>query len=231
MFKSLLGGIFGGISARRQNKFNAAQADKQMAFQERMSNTAYQRAMTDMKAAGLNPMLAAMKGGATTPSGAAAKSADIASSINTGINSAATISTMKRTKKTNDLIHKTPILQKIDAMRSVGINPTAMINTGFGGMYVANEMRKMLGGKGKKMSFPSLPNTAKTVTMDSKGRINTPKSLFPTAAKSLGTTLGLALLQGSYNQIPKYKSRSKADKVAYKKSYRFNYGMIPPGIN
>ncbi|AXL15555.1 DNA pilot protein [Microviridae sp.] len=72
--------IAGGTTAlgsHMANTANARSSAKQMRFQERMANTAYQRQMRDMQLAGINPMLAMSSGGASTPSGASAPSSNV----------------------------------------------------------------------------------------------------------------------------------------------------------
>lgn len=63
-------GVYNQISNNAAMSYNSAQAAKNRAWQEQMSNTAYQRAVEDMRKAGINPILAYQQGGASTPGGA-----------------------------------------------------------------------------------------------------------------------------------------------------------------
>lgn len=83
LFGTNLGGFLGALTNRitanhltgaeqEQNAWNAEQAQLDRDFQERMSNTQYQRGVADMRAAGVNPALAMSNGGAAAPSGSTA---------------------------------------------------------------------------------------------------------------------------------------------------------------
>jgi hypothetical protein len=106
MWPSLLGelaiGALGYKGTKDQNVASASQAQNQMDFQERMSNTAVQRRMADLQKAGINPIIAGSKE-ASTPAGAMAPQFNKATVALSNLGTAAGIAnTMANTLKTTN---------------------------------------------------------------------------------------------------------------------------------
>lgn len=118
----IIGGLFGMSAQKKANKANIKLQREQQAWEERMSNTSWQRGVQDMLKAGINPMLSVSQGGASTPnvSAATVQPEDaIAKGVSSAGSKAAQMLTLEnlaqQTRKTSEEADSLNIRNTIDA--------------------------------------------------------------------------------------------------------------------
>ncbi len=111
-------GIYNHIEQNAAMSYNSAEALANREWQERMSNTAYQRAVEDMRKAGINPILAYANGGASTPGGSGATITG--ASMGMPASSALSVSTMNGNVPTSYYNHSESESQWYQLAEAVG---------------------------------------------------------------------------------------------------------------
>jgi len=130
MFDGLLGAVVSGIGGVVQNQMNQDEAQRNRDFQTQMSNTAYQRGMKDMKAAGLNPILAYQKGPASSPTGNAAVATNVGEQMVSGYNTARRVEAdVPKTEADTALSKSNALLSAEQIKNAVATNENIRANT------------------------------------------------------------------------------------------------------
>lgn len=132
---NLIPGIGDARAQEAANEYNIKLDQMNRRWMEQMSNTSYQRAMTDMKKAGLNPILAYQQGGASVPNTAApqvgsasrTRLADSALQAYTGISAARTQSQQAQTAQAQ--MESSTKLQTAQTAKEVAQTRQTMVDT------------------------------------------------------------------------------------------------------
>jgi len=132
-------GLFSAFSASKSqektNEANAALSREQMEFQERMSSTAHQREVADLRAAGLNPVLSA-NGGASSPGGSMATMVNPdASTSERVLNSARAAAEIQLTKETSKTQQSQQELNRANATKATAEADLARGSINIPGFY------------------------------------------------------------------------------------------------
>lgn len=152
----ILGGITSGIFGKQRDDDQKREAQKQRTFQKGMSDTAHQREVEDLIAAGLNPILSAGGPGASTPSGSQAQMNGLSEAINKGFNSAlafktavANVGQIKR--QTNQIRQTTKGIKTENAIKEIELNHAKQLydvvnsSSALKGLYYGGQAAKQAG--------------------------------------------------------------------------------------
>lgn len=203
-----IGGSFDSSSAQATaNTANKKLSNNQMRFQERMSSTAHQRQVKDLKAAGLNPILSANTG-ASSPAGSMATMQSTEKDAQSTIASAASTAMQAKTLK-QDLKNLKSTNEQISAQTKKTNAETTLLEAG----GPVAELKKQL-GRAAQQQVQGITNSAQNQKSNVKSWIKH----YTTKSEPQSST------GSGYKNSQAYKDRLKKIKTTpkYKKSKKDN---------